>query len=441
MKTNVAQEQQKEQNSIPQERFTGKNLTRFGGTGLIRRFFEKQKLSKHLETVSVRDRRTSAYTPAHMCTGMLYALMLGIFRPSHMMELVRDRVFQRVAKLGKFPVQSTISRFLDKVTVHTAVQIADINSRLLNGTRGGFEKFKSLTLDMDSHVITVFGKQHRANKGYNPKKRGRKSYHPLLCFIGETRDYLGGILRPGNSTDANQARSFLTLMLRKLPFSMVTRLRADSGFFHMDFIRWLIWREIEFYIVVPQLVYIQKLVLRIGTWREISPNVAVGETFLPLNSHRKLRLVVVRKTVKTGEKARKQLKLFKTQPVAYDYQVIATSSLDAGETVWRFYNKRACCENFIKEGIYGFGLDKSVCRSWAGAKVHFELVMLAYNLMNWFKEEALGRAANKEMAGTIRWKLFWIPAKLVATGRRLILKLAEDWIFQDEFEKAVKSLI
>jgi len=63
---------------------------------------------------------------------------------------------------------------------------------------------------------------------------------------------------------------------------MDTRLLADSGFFHMDFIRWLIWREIEFYIVVTQLVHIPKLVLRIGTWREISPNVAVGETFLPL---------------------------------------------------------------------------------------------------------------------------------------------------------------
>ncbi|MGA2938270.1 MAG: transposase [Syntrophorhabdales bacterium] len=113
-------------------------------------------------------------------------------------------------------------------------------SRLLNATRDGFEKFKTLTLDLDSHVITIFGKQPRANKGCNPKKRGQKSHHPLLCFIGETRDYLGGILRPGNSTDANQARSFLTLMLRKLPFGMVTRSRADSGFFHMDFISWLI---------------------------------------------------------------------------------------------------------------------------------------------------------------------------------------------------------
>jgi len=208
--TNVAQEQQKEQDLTPQEQFTGKSLTRFGGVGLLRRLFEKRKLRKQLETVSVRDRRNSDYSPAQMCMGMLYALMLGIFRPSHMMELVRDKVFQSGAKLRKFPVRSTISRFLDKVTVHTALQIAEINSRLLNEARESFKKFKALTLDLDSHVITVFGKQHRANKGYNPKKRGRRSHHPLLCFIGETRDYLGGILRPGSSTDANQARSLLS---------------------------------------------------------------------------------------------------------------------------------------------------------------------------------------------------------------------------------------
>ena len=63
------------------------------------RFFEKHKLSRHPYTVSVRDRRNSHYTPAHMCMDMLYALLRGIFRPSNMMELVRDKLFQQVAKL------------------------------------------------------------------------------------------------------------------------------------------------------------------------------------------------------------------------------------------------------------------------------------------------------------------------------------------------------
>ena len=73
-----------------------------------------------------------------------------------------------------------------------------------------------------------------------------------------------------------------------------------------------------------------------------------------------MRLVVVREVVRKGEKPRKKLKLFSLQEEIYNYQVIATNSDALGEDVWRFYNQRACCENFIKEGIYGFGLDKSV---------------------------------------------------------------------------------
>ena len=52
--------------------------------------------------------------------------------------------------------------------------------------------------------------------------------------------------------------------------------------------------------------------------------------------------------------------------------------------------------------------------------------MLAYNLMNRFKEKVLGRKTTKEMAGTIRWRLFWIPEKLATySGRKVRLKLAE----------------
>ena len=45
---------------------------------------------------------------------------------------------------------------------------------------------------------------------------------------------------------------------------------------------------------------------------------------------------------------------------------MVTNSRKAPEEVWRFYNQKACCENFIKEGIYGLGLDKVVSHSYAG---------------------------------------------------------------------------
>ncbi|MEF3169133.1 MAG: transposase [Deltaproteobacteria bacterium] len=86
-------------------------------------------------------------------------------------------------------------------------------------------------------------------------------------------------------------------------------------------------------------------------------------------------------------------------------------------------------------------MDKSVTEDWAGARLYFDLVMLSYNLMNWFKEKALGREKTKEMAGTIRWRLIWIPAKLVkAAGRRPLLKLSSCWPFQEEFLRAKAAL-
>ena len=438
MKDNVTQNNQ---GCKPKEEFTGKNLTRFGGAGLVRRFFDKLHIVDHLAGLGTSKRREEDYSAMDVCLGILYGLMMGIFRPCHMGELKLDKVFCKLAGMTRLPSQSTISRFLSRITVHKAEHVAEINFRQLNKIRKGFRKLKAITLDLDSHVIPVFGRQHRARRGYNPKKRGRSSYHPLMCFIGETRDYLGGMFRSGNRTSAYKAKDFLNDMLHKLPGEIaVTRLRADSGFFSLDFLHWLMRRKIEFYVVVPQQVWLQKMILGLGNWREFDKGLAVGELRLPIPSLKDMRLVVIREVVRKGEKPRKELKLFSLQEEIYNYQVIATNSDAPGEDVWRFYNQRACCENFIKEGIYGFGLDKSITRHWAGARLYFELVMLAYNLMNWFKEKALGRKDTKEMAGTIRWRLFCIPAKLATSGRKVRLRLADWWPYKGEFSRALAAL-
>jgi hypothetical protein len=43
------------------------------------------------------------------------------------------------------------------------------------------------TLDIDSTIMTRYGSQYGAKKGYNPKKKGRVSHHPLIAFVGELR--------------------------------------------------------------------------------------------------------------------------------------------------------------------------------------------------------------------------------------------------------------
>lgn len=424
------------------EEFTGKNLTRFGGAGLIRRFFQRHHIQEKIEQgVPVEGRRQCKYSVGTMLVSLLYGMFLGYPRPSQMEVLATDKVFQKIAGLVSFPVQSTISRFLDGLKVVVARQIAVLNFDLLLKFREGFRAFFSITLDLDSHVSPVYGRQQRAGRGYNPKKKGRRSYHPLFCFIGETRDYLAGLLRSGKHHTSYQAIPFLKGILKKLPAHIQKiRLRADSGFFSVDFLKFLVRRSIEFYVVVPLQPWIQKKIWGIKDWKDIGWGVEVSELEYVLAKEITLRLVVIRKRVKRGESPKKQLKLLAMEEVLYDYQVIVTNGLLVAEEVWRFYNQRACCENFIKEGIYGFGLDKVISHHYAGNYAYFELLMLGYNLMNFFKEGVLHQEKVKRMIQTIRERLFLIPARLIKTAGRWILKQERSWFYRVEYEEALARL-
>jgi len=53
------------------EEFTGRNLTRFGGSGLIRRFFHAQKIRQRLDRhIRVQGRRASKYSVGTVLTAL-----------------------------------------------------------------------------------------------------------------------------------------------------------------------------------------------------------------------------------------------------------------------------------------------------------------------------------------------------------------------------------
>lgn len=424
------------------EEFTGKNLTRFGGSGLIRRFFKRHKIKELFDSrVSIEGRKTRRYPAGTMFVSCLYGMFLGYTRPYHMKVLSADRVFQRLVDLFSFPVQSSISRFLSCMRVAVSRQIASLNFDFLMKFRRGFKEFESITLDLDSHVMPVYGNQQRAGLGYNPKKRGRKSYHPLLCFIGETRDYIGGVLRSGKHHSSYNAVGFLKGVWKKLPAHIKkVKLRADSGFFSREMIKFLMNRGIEFYIVVPMQPWVQKKIRHISNWIPVGGGVETGQCGYVFEKDVTLRMVVIREKVKRNNSPRKQLKLLNTGDISYDYQVILTSSSKEAQDVWRYYNQRACCENIIKEGIYGFGLDKVVSHNYGGNCAWFELLMFGYNLMNFFKEEVLNQKKQKNMIQTIRDRLFLIPGKLVSSSRQYVLKLERGWAYREQYEEALARL-
>jgi Transposase DDE domain. len=306
--------------------------------------------------------------------------------------------------------------------------------------RDGFKDYSTLTLDLDSHVETVYGNQQRARKGYNPKKPGRKSFHPILCFIGETRDFLWGKFRSGNVYTSEGAIGFLKGCVKRLPGEKKDIfLRADSGFFGDKFLRVAERREIKYAVAAKLYKPIQ---MRLGgvSYRDIGKGVEVGEFHYQGHRWKRARrMVVIREEIAEGEAKKKRPKLFDLK--GHSYQVIVSNFEEwSSEEVWRFYNKRACVENMIKEGMMGYGLDVAVSHSYGANAAHFFLVMLAYNLMNWFKEDVLGQRKVKRMAKWVRERFFYIPGKLIKRGRKRVLNLWRDYPWQEEYHRAEERL-
>lgn len=99
--------------------------------------------------------------------------------------------------------------------------------------------FDNFTLELDSSVITRYGNQQGAKKGYNPAKKGRPSHHPLIAFVNDVKLVANMWLRSGDTSASNNVLGFLEDTLAKLQDKKVSLIRLDSGFFGDDTLNYL----------------------------------------------------------------------------------------------------------------------------------------------------------------------------------------------------------
>jgi hypothetical protein len=405
----------------------------------MRKFLRRLKVEKEFESAITIEKRESKFSVAEMLVSLLYTVILDIRRQSDTLMLRLDKSFQKIAGLDDYPVQSTISRFLKSFRVETAKGIANVNHSLLMKARRDFEGWHKITLDLDSHVRTAYGHQQRASVGYNPKKPGRPSFHPLFCFIGGTRDFLHGIFRTGKAHSCRGVKRFVDECLKKIPEGIrEIFLRADSGFYDGDFLNYLEMRRVLYAIVVKLYPWIQIELVGLK-YRDIGGGLSVAEMqYRGIGWKEPRRMVVIREEQR-NRRAKKQLTLLEL--MGYSYQVIVTNIEDMlPEEVWRFYNGRANVENMIKEGILSYSLDVNISHFYGANVAHFQLVMLAYNLMNLFKELVLGQKDKKRMGKWIRQRFLLIAGRIISSGRKFILKLSEDWAYKEEYNEAERRV-
>jgi len=403
-----------------------KNLTHFGGIFLIHWFCKKLKLKWTLQRGIQFNQRIGLYHPTELILAIIFTIIAGINRLSKTKTLQGNGAFQKIIGFKKFPYASSLRRFLKRADSQIISGINRIHDQLRLKMFYLPHARTSILLDFDSTAVTIYGKQiEGAEVGYNPGKKGKRSYHPLVCFEYHTKDFWHGILRPGNVYTSFGAPQFLQECLQKIPpYIYRIKIRADSGFFDYKFIEPLDEKSIG-YVIVAKLTRTIKWKLQGLHYHKFKKNWTVAEfQYQPYGWKRLHRFIVIRR--KLPEKTSEQLTLFTLE--RYSYQVFVTNLSLKPENIWYFYRARASIECHIKELKQDFFLTKIPTNKFLANQLYFSLLLFAYNIVNWFKRLCLPKQLQKATLETIRTDILVLPAKLTKSGSKNLLKLPQEYI-------------
>jgi hypothetical protein len=417
--------------------FSGKGLTHFGGLFLLQRFFQKINLRSLLSQYLHFLQRNNLYTTGEELLALIYPIALGLGRIETSHLLKHNGVFQYLTGLRTYPNPTTLRRFLVRMAPLALPKLRNLHDRLLLSMIPRPSPPTKVIFDLDSTVLILYGKQEMARIGYNPKKWGRPSYHPLLCFNGITKDFWHGELRPGDTHTAMGTVELLKAVFAKLPPSVnVVIIRADKGFYDHETIEYLESKKALF-VIVARLTAPVKREISTLSYQVHSSGLETSEfMYQPTKWKKEYRFVVVRRLI--PEDPTEQLTLFSMGK--YSYQVIVTNMKLTPLHTWRFYNGRAAVELIIKELKGDYPLGKIPTKYFAANEAYFHTLLFSYNLINWFKRLCLPTEFQNMTLKSLRARLLLIPGELIRPDNRPTLKLPVNFLHKDAFEYAIKKI-
>lgn len=420
--------------------FKEKNLTAFAGLNAI-----FQYLVYNLNIFELLDRQVTFkkkkknFTKQDYFKFLFVFFLIGYERLKHILLLAQDQFVLKLLNLTGIVMPENIVRcFLVKFNFKHTCELGEVNANLLKKKHQ--KLFSQLTngyciVDCDSTPRDTHGHQEATGKHY----KNHNGYHPLLAFIYQTKEFLHGYLRPGATYTGNGIVEFLKESLMRLPYCIKTILfRADSGFFNQYALQ-LLEALGHYYLVAAKLHKpLMQRILRIpdkayrilkdenGKLKEIT----VIHYQLP--SWDKARKFVVVRTVK---KVSDQL-TFDGSEIEYSYQAYCTNLVLPAEAIVKSYQERGNSENYIKEIKQDLNLEKTTFDKFWHNEAFFQIMMLVYNCIIWFKAEFISlKQAVHERIYTFRFKYLFIPAKLKTRSRYFYLDMPSDFQFKHLIEK------
>jgi hypothetical protein len=393
-------------------------LTSHGGLAPVKAFMDKLGVRRLLdERLGHQD--GLRYTAAEILELLIASKAVGDTRLSHMERFAHDETVRFLFDLPSVPVATTVARLLERLDEDDVHRLEDahadlVREHLLKGRR-------SITVDIDSTPLPVWGSQEGTAKGYCPSRRGARTYHPNLAFDAKTGMALQGELRPGNRSSIGpqgEIESFLDRLFdRVIPHIEKVRARMDSGYFGDRTLTWLEARGVQYTISARGVIFPEDLSDRI-TWSPARKGIRYGEFTFRFKKWKLERRFVVRRDQRKPSQRR-------LDGIADTDIVVVTNLAGRPKNVIDFYNARGTAEQFIAEGKQEWGLGDFVSRKLLPNRVDFCLTLLAMNLVIGYRERVLPISLRRHRPGTIRRLFINVAARLVRRSRQVRLRFGK----------------
>jgi len=415
--------------------FTEKNLTANAGLVHLGQFAKKLDLHKMLEQdISIVRGPTAQVSVADAIIMLAMGVVAGAKHMSHLALLRTDAVIRALFRWDSFPDDTTFGRLFKLFRPVHCHELSEVEAKARTKV-WSTKWFGRITLDLDSTVKGVYGSQQGAEKGFNTTKKGQKSYHPLLCFIAETRECLHNWFRSGSAYTGNGAREFMKECFSRIPKRAWTILvRADSGFFSGDLLD-LLEEKASQYLIKVKMKNLATLLME-QSWRKAKNKPGVETTEFMHQCHgwtRARRFVAVRILVDTETKGR----LFPLPH--YEFVCYVTNLSCTPWEVHQCYRKRATSENWIEWCKNQMASGSILTQDFWANSALFQTSILAYNLlvwMMWLNDEK----GFREEPDTIRAWLIHVPARLLHGSRQWVLKLSKTYLFKEQWQSIEYSI-
>jgi Transposase DDE domain group 1 len=410
-------------------------ITAHAGLVLVRGLADRLELASLLDAVTVKKRQRG-YSPAQAILVLCETLIAGGACLDDAAVLRRDSA-QEQLRGHAVPDPTTLGRFLARFNLGHVRQFERAIERLFARVHPLLGREQS-TLDLDSTLVEHHGPA-KSRQGTRGTYAGKVAWHPLVCFLAETGEWLHGKLRNGHAAPSTGAKRFLAECLRRLPAGVRVFLRADEGFWGKDFLAELEQQAITYTVGVPLIASVRARISAIagGDWQPSSyreGSEVASFLWRPTTWKQARRFVVRRDPAEPGE----QLSL---DGQGWHHWVLVSNDLErSADALECWHRAKAKVENRIKAAKLGLGLDNLPCHGFHANSAYLLCTLLAYNLLTWLKLLALPERERTSYAKRLRFRFIAVAGTVGRSGRRLVLRLPASYALLTDFLRALERI-